>query len=152
MPTKYRLINIDDLQTAQINLANDTWASGRGVLKSTTLSIKTTEAIDAGDFINIFDHNGEASIRRAVASDPLMFTNGFVLESYAQNTSAKVHLIGFNSAVTILSTQSLVYLDDGTPGNFTTARPTTPGYIVQSLGVAIPNFGIFFFPQKHEVI
>lgn len=132
------------LTAAQLNAA-----FGACMQASALQSLATTVGVlTAGDFVNVYDNSGIISVRRADGSDPTAFATGFVLNSYSDGQIAKVYLLGLNSAVTVGTSASEVWLSDTTPGGFVTTPTSTSGSIIQPLGVALAGAGIFFIPHS----
>ena len=104
----------------------------------------TSEALSAGNFTNTYSNSGTLNVRKAVASDPTKFANGYVLANYGSGVAATVYFGGINSAVTVSTPASDIFLDDSTAGNFTSTVPTTRGHIIQKIGTALPGIGIAF--------
>ena len=115
-------------------------------------SAVATENIAAGAFINIYNVSGSTRIRNASALDPLKFANGFAPSAISTSASGLVQLSGLNTAITVTTPASEVWLSDSTPGAFATAAPTASGSIIQSLGPAIPGLGVFFTLQGRVLL
>jgi len=99
-------------------------------------SILTSEALNAGDFINIWDDAGTTKVRKADASNSSMESNGFVLDNATSGTNVNVYFEGKNNQLSGLVGGTILYLSDTTPGAVSTTAPTTATYIVQRLGKA----------------
>ncbi len=100
-------------------------------------AIEAGEAIDAGDFVNIYDDGGTTKIRKADNSNGRE-ADGFVLTAATLGSTATVYFEGGNTALTGLTAGTRYYLD--TAGNVT-ATPVDPdtaaaGTIHQYLGKA----------------
>lgn len=102
---------------------------------SDTAPITASEALAAGDFINIWNNGGTANVRKADASTSGKEANGFVLSAVANGGSATVHFEGDNNQVTGL-TPGAQYLSATTPGKATATPPSGSGQVVQPIGVA----------------
>jgi hypothetical protein len=98
-----------------------------------TQSATASEALAAGDFVNIFDNAGSPNVRKADSSNNRP-ASGFVLAAVANAATASVTLGGMNNARSGLIPGSLYFL--GVAGAPTTAAPSTVGQIIQELGVA----------------
>ena len=107
-------------------------------------AVQATEALTAGMFVNVYAAAGAARVRKAVATDPQKYANGFVLANAANGATAVVILEGPNIAVNIAGVVGDVWLSAATPGGWTQTPPSGDGQIVQLLGTAIPNTGVFF--------
>ncbi len=98
-----------------------------------TQVITTSEAVAAGDFVNIWNSTG-AKARKADATVSGKEAHGFVLVGAASGAEATVHFEGTNTAVTG-QTPGLAYLST-TAGTASNAPPTGTGNVVQVLGFA----------------
>lgn len=101
-----------------------------------TASLPATEALSAGNYVNIYDVVGTKSVRKADASVTGKEANGFVQAAAANGTSAIVYFSGRNTSLTGLIANKRYFLSATTPGAVTDVPPTTTGSIIQSLGVA----------------
>lgn len=106
-----------------------------------TATITTSEALSAGDFVNIWNSTG-AKARKADAATAGKEAHGFVLVGVASAGSATVYFEGTNTAVTG-QTPGKVFLAT-TAGLATTTAPSATGNIVQSIGIAISATSINF--------
>lgn len=112
-----------------------------------TNSITTSEALAAGDFVNIWNSTG-AKARKADASTAGKEAHGFVLAAVSSGQPATVYSEGTNTQVTGM-TAGVVYLST-TPGQATATPPSGSGQIVQRLGVAVSTTAVNF--QQHQPI
>jgi len=107
-----------------------------------TNNITTSEALAAGDFVNIWNSTG-AKARKADASTAGKEAHGFVLAAVGSGQSATIYSEGTNTQVTGM-TAGVVYLSASTPGQATSTPPSGAGQIVQRLGVAVSTTAINF--------
>lgn len=114
-----------------------------------TASITTSEALAAGDFVNIWDSSGP-KVRKADATTTGKEAHGFVLAGFGSAVSATVYFEGTNTGVTG-ATPGPVFLST-TAGLSTSTAPSTAGNVVQKLGVAISTTAVNFEPQQHIVL
>lgn len=105
-----------------------------------TASILTSEALTAGDFVNIYSNAGTANVRKAVATGVATKAMGFVLASVSSGAQATVYFEGSNTSVTG-QTPGSVYLST-TPGQATTTPPSGAGNIVQQIGFATSSTSV----------
>ena len=98
-----------------------------------TASITASEALAAGDFVNIYDATG-AKCRKADASTAGKEAHGFVLAAVENAAEATVYFEGTNDQVTGL-TPGKQYLSS-TPGLCTATAPSGSGNVVQRVGIA----------------
>lgn len=101
-----------------------------------TAIITASEALAAGDLVNIWNNGGTANVRKADASTSGKEAHGFVLSAFASAASATVYFEGSNTQCTGL-TPGRQYLSDSTPGKSALAAPTGTGKTVQIVGFAI---------------
>lgn len=111
-----------------------------------TASITTSEALAAGDFVNIWNSTG-AKARKADASTSGKEAHGFVLSSVSSGASATVYFEGTNTAVSG-QTPGVVFLSASTAGAATGTAPSTAGQVVQRIGFATSATSINFQCQE----
>ncbi len=100
-----------------------------------TAVVTASEALAAGDLINIHNVSGAFRVRKADASTAGKEAHGFVLASVLNAGAATVYFEGSNTQVTSL-TPGVQYLST-TPGLASTTVPSGTGQIVQRVGVAV---------------
>lgn len=102
-----------------------------------TQVFQASEALAAGDLVNIHSVGGEFRVRKADASSGVSRkATGYVKESVASGSNATVFFEGTNDQLTGL-TPGNVFLSPTQPGRVTQTVPTTAGHIVQRVGYAI---------------
>lgn len=94
-----------------------------------------SENLAAGNFVNVYDNAGAATVRKADASNG-RDANGFVLAAVTSGANATVYRMGSNNQLAGLTTGATYYLSATTAGTATTAAPTTSGQMIQELGSA----------------
>lgn len=99
-----------------------------------TKSITTSEALAAGDWVNIWNSSG-AKARKADATTAGKEAHGFVLAAASNGASALVYFEGTNTQVTG-QTPGPVFLQT-TAGTGGAAAPSASGNVVQRIGVAL---------------
>jgi hypothetical protein len=109
-----------------------------------TASITTSEALAAGDFVNIWNSTG-AKVRKADATVAGKEAHGFVLSAASSGAAATVYFEGTNTGVTG-QTPGNVFLST-TAGIAAAAAPTGSGNVVQRIGFAISATAINFQSQ-----
>jgi hypothetical protein len=107
-----------------------------------TAAITASEALAAGDFVNIWNDTG-ARARKADASTTGKEAHGFVLAAVADGATATVYFEGTNTQVTGQA-PGVVYLSAATAGRATSTPPNSAGNVVQSLGFATGATAINF--------
>jgi hypothetical protein len=106
-----------------------------------TATIVTSEALAAGDFINIWTSTG-TKVRKADATVSGKHAMGFVLSAFGSGASATVYFEGTNTAVTG-QTGGDVFLST-TAGQAVATAPSASGNVVQPIGIAITAASINF--------
>lgn len=107
-----------------------------GVGASTVVAI-ASEALSAGEFVDLYSDGGALRVRKADAST-LKAADGFVMAGVANGASATVYPLGeLNSQLTGLTPGLDYYLSTSAPGGVQTAAPSAAGQLYQRLGVAV---------------
>lgn len=101
-----------------------------------TKSLTASEALSAGDFVNIWDDAGTPKARKADASAAGKKAHGYVVAAVSSGASAEVYFEGANAQVSGL-TAGDVYLSATTAGAATNTAPSGTGKVVQRLGTAV---------------
>jgi len=109
-----------------------------------TATITASEALAAGDFVNIWNSSG-AKVRKADATVAGKEAHGFVLAAVSNGASATVYFEGTNTGVTG-QTPGPVFLST-TAGLAAGAAPSGSGNIVQRVGFAVSATAINFQSQ-----
>jgi len=99
-----------------------------------TASILTSEALAAGDLVNVYNNAGTANVRKADATTSGKEANGFVLAAFGSAVMASVYFEGSNTSVTGL-TPGPQFLAT-TAGGSTVTAPSASGNVVQRVGLA----------------
>jgi hypothetical protein len=98
-------------------------------------SVPASEALSAGDYVNIWNDGGTARVRKAVATSVATRAHGFVLASVTSGTAAAVYFEGTNTSISG-ATPGDLFLSATTPGGFSSTAPTASAQIVQLIGLA----------------
>lgn len=114
-----------------------------------TATITTSEALSAGDFVNVWNSTG-AKVRKADATVSGKEAHGFVLSAYGSSASATVYFEGTNTGVTG-QTPGPVFLST-TAGTATSTAPSGSGNVVQRIGFAVSATAINFQSQPPIVL
>lgn len=107
-----------------------------------TATIQASEALAAGDFVNIHNVSGSPRVRKADASTAGKEAHGFVLTAASAGANATVYFEGQNTQVTGKTPGARQYLSATTPGATTETPPSGSGSVVQYLGVAVSGTSI----------
>lgn len=101
-----------------------------------TKSILASEALAAGDFVNVYSNAGVLNVRKADASSNAKEAHGFVLAVVTSGANATVYYGNLNNQQSGLTIGVNHFLSASTPGRATATAPTGTGKIIQKLGVA----------------
>lgn len=113
------------------------------------VSATASEALSAGNFVNIYDNGGTISCRKADATTNGKPADGFVLAAVSNGATATIYTAGnINTQVTGLTIGVDYYLST-TPGAITTTAPSTAGNIVQRVGRSTKTTEIAFNPYVY---
>ena len=115
-----------------------------------TASIVASEALSAGDYVNVYDDTGTAKVRKADATTAGKEAHGFVLSAVSSATSATVYFEGTNTAITG-QTAGVVYLAT-TAGVGSTTPPSAAGNVVQRIGFAVSATAMNFTSNQPIVL
>lgn len=116
-----------------------------------TVTATASEALSAGNFVNIYNNAGTPNVRKADGSTTGKQAHGFVLAAVASSASATIYLAGQNTQLTGL-TAGDVYLSDVTPGGVIATAPVGTGKTVQKVGVALSATSADFRPGTPVVL
>lgn len=97
--------------------------------------IVASEALAAGDLVNVWNDAGVAKVRKADATTSGKEAHGFVLSVAASGASASVYFEGANTACAGL-TPGVQFLAT-TAGRTTSTAPSGAGNLVQRVGFAV---------------
>lgn len=114
-------------------------------LGADTAVIQASEALVAGDFVNIHNVSGSARVRKADAATAGKEAHGFVLAGVASAANATVYFEGTNTGVTG-QTPGVAFLS-ATAGLATPVAPSVAGQVVQRIGLAVSATAINFEPS-----
>jgi hypothetical protein len=99
-----------------------------------TATITTSEALSAGDLVNIWSNIGTANARKADATTAGKEAHGFVLAAFASGASATVYFEGTNTQCSGLTPGRQFLLT--TAGKCGATAPSSSGNVVQIVGFA----------------
>ena len=122
--------------------------------------IVTTEAVAAGDWVNIFLSGGVRKCRKALGADGTKPAHGFVLVAATSGGTATVYRTGTNTkiALTGFTTSDIgtaLFLSDATSGGCTKTPPNTATHLLQRIGYVSDVTGSFVEAQlafEYEVL
>ena len=108
-----------------------------------TLSIEASEALSAGDLVNLHESTG-VKVRKADNTNNRP-AHGFVLDAITSAASGSVYFEGACTGLTGMTIGAQQWL--GATGAVTEIIPTTAGYIAQSVGRAVSATQLSFEPS-----
>lgn len=114
-----------------------------------TQTITASEALAAGDWVNIWNSTG-AKVRKADGTSAGKEAHGFVLQAVSNGASATVYFEGTNTAVTG-QTPGVVFLGT-TAGLGSPTAPSGSGNVVQRIGFATSATTVNFQSQPPVVL
>jgi hypothetical protein len=117
-----------------------------GVGQNNTSAV-ASEALAAGDIVNLWDNAGTASVRKADGTAVGKEAHGFVKANFASSASATVYLAGNTLTTTGLTTGARYYLST-TPGTASATPLTTAGNVSQLVGIAANATTLLFDPEE----
>ena len=112
--------------------------------------IIASEALAAGDFVNVYNNSGTANVRKADATTAGKQCHGYVLAAVDNGDPATVYFEGSNTQVSG-ATPGPVFLSTSA-GGFSSTAPSSAGNVVQRLGVAVSATEINFERTLHYVL
>jgi hypothetical protein len=110
-----------------------------------TQAIVASEALAAGNLVNIWSNAGVFNVRKADATVAGKEAHGFVLASVSSAATATVYFVGNDTGVTGLS-PGVQFLST-TAGTSSSSAPSGSGNVVQRVGVATAATVLNFVPQ-----
>lgn len=109
-----------------------------------TKTVLASEALTAGNWVNVYNNAGTANVRKADATTAGKECNGFVLSAISSGASGTVYLSGTNNQVTGKTVGKLFLAI--TAGGDTATAPSASGNIVQKIGYAVSATEVAFEP------
>lgn len=111
--------------------------------------IEASEALAAGDMVNLWNDSGDIKARKADADSAGKQAHGFVLASYSSTDPATVYFEGTITGLTGKTPGAYQWLS-ATAGEMTEVAPTGAGVLSQIVGVAISDTEVKF--ELHEPV
>lgn len=115
-----------------------------------TASILASEALAAGDYVNIWNNSSAFAVRKADATVAGKEAHGFVLSAVSSGAAATVYFEGTNTQVTS-QTPGPVFLQT-TAGKGGATVPSATGNVVQNIGYAASATSVNFQSQLPVVL
>lgn len=114
---------------------------------ATTTAGTASEALSAGNVVNVWDDSGTVSVRKADATIDGKEATGFVKSSFSSSATATVYLPGdVITGLTSLTPGARYYLDT-TAGAITDTAPIGSGNVSQCVGIALSTTTLAFNPE-----
>lgn len=124
------LVSLDD--TGRID--SSMMPTGFGAETTTAVA---SEALAAGDYVNLYSNAGVLNVRKADASGGVAkMAHGYVLAAVSNAGTATIYYGNLNNQKTGLTIGSQYWISGATPGAVVSTPPSTTAHIVQMLGVA----------------
>lgn len=114
-------------------------------------SMEASEALSAGDYVNVWLDGATVKVRKADASDATKPAHGFTLTAISSAASDLIYWSGINNQVSGMTVGAQQYLSL-TAGGITETAPTANGEIAQHLGWAISATEMTFDPNGTLVV
>jgi len=105
-------------------------------LGADTQQVTASEALAAGDLVNIWNNASAFAARKADASTSGKRAHGFVLSTVASGAQATVYFEGTDTGQTSVPPGEL-FLSATTPGKVTATAPSGSGQTVQRVGFGV---------------
>lgn len=116
-------------------------------LVADTKAAAASEALTAGNLINLWNDTGTIKARKADASNGRR-AHGFVIANVDNATTATVYLDGKITGLSSLTPGAPYFLSGSAAGAATATPVSTTGYISQEIGYAISDTEISFEPAQ----
>ena len=107
-------------------------------------SIQASEALAAGDLVNVHDVGGAFRVRRASAASAGMEAHGYIVAAVGLGSMATVFFDGLNTGISGLAPGNR-YLSTS-PGLTTLTAPSATGQVVQRVGFCVSASSLRFTP------
>jgi hypothetical protein len=117
-------------------------------LGTQTAQIAASEALAAGDLVNIWTDTGAVKCRKADGSSAGKEANGFVLSAVEAAAMATVYFNGANTQKTGMTPGAMQFLSDAAPGGTVETATTTSTHVVQMVGRAVSATQFEFAPHQ----
>ncbi|WP_254509873.1 hypothetical protein [Anatilimnocola floriformis] len=115
-----------------------------------TKQIVASEALSAGNLINVYNNAGTLNMRKADATTAGKEANGFVLSSVSSSATGTAYFEQLITGLSGLTVGAQYYLST-TAGTPSTTVPSTSGNIVQKIGRALSATELLFMPQPDPI-
>jgi len=110
-----------------------------------TIEIEASENLTAGDLVDIWNDGGTEKVRMADTSENYL-ADGYVIDAVTSGNIAIVYTIGINRELSGMTPGAKQFLT--TDGDVTETAPSTSGYVIQEVGIALSATEMKFEPQQ----
>ena len=112
-----------------------------------------SEALAAGDLVNLWSDSGTVKARKADASVASKQAHGYVKSAVSANAQASVYTEhgSLISGLTGMTAGSEYFLSATVPGGAATAIPSGAGQLVQYIGIAKSATELYFEPEARAI-
>jgi hypothetical protein len=117
-----------------------------------TKSVTTSEALSAGDLVNLWNDAGTLKARKADATTVGKGAIGFVLAAFGSGVTALVYFDGTISGLSGLTLGSRYYLSKTAGGVVASVAAYTAGNVVQYVGIAMSATELTFQPGEEYTL
>lgn len=115
-----------------------------------TVVLPASEALSAGNFVNIWNDAGTIKVRKSDATTAGKEADGFVLSAVSSSANATVYKRGTNTSMAGLTAGSEYYLSTTAGGVTALPGPTGAGNVSQFIGKATSATELEF--EKYEAV
>ena len=114
--------------------------------------VEATEALSAGDLVNVYDNGGTEGVRKADGSASGKEADGYVKDSVSSGANATVYFEGLNDQLSGLTIGARYYLSASTPGAIVAIPPAGAGNVVQYVGRAVSDSELTFEADEGVIL
>lgn len=117
-----------------------------------TQVIAASEALAAGDFVNIWNSGDTVKVRKSDATSSGKEAHGFVLSAVISGANATVYFLSQTNTSLVGLTPGTKYFISTTAGTISVTPPAGTGNVVQSVGYAGSATALVFRPSDPIVL
>jgi hypothetical protein len=121
-------------------------------LGAETKTLTASEALTAGNIVNIWNDAGTPKVRKADATAAGKQAHGFVLANVANAAQATVYLEGNVTGLAGMTPGANQFLSAATPGARVEVAPSAAGNVAQLVGIAVSATEMTFEPNDAIVL
>ncbi len=113
-----------------------------------TIVLPASEALLAGDMVNVWDDGGTIKVQKATAADNTKPAHGYVVAGYDLGANATIYTDGYLTT-TGLTAGSKYFLSAAAAGEITATAPSGSAQVVQLVGFALSATKLAFEQHPH---